>query len=393
MSSNLRVVIVNNFSGPSVGRYGMRALPLVKGLIASGAHVAVVAAAGSGFAHAAIEAGADVTAISMSRFRAPQIVQAIKDAAWRINANIISGTGYFTNLLVRQAAPATAKVVNNAARMPNVPIEFAGGSVEVSFRDLVDKVRRERSDAYVAVSHAVADALVERGVPKETVTVIPNGIDADAFAEAAVEFYGDGAGKMPTPDLKGRPLVFCAARNMDQTKGIDVLAEAATLLLKGWTDDLNIAAPNFCVAGSGPEKAILIDFIKGEGITDRFKIIGYAPLIAPWYKECDIAVMPSRAEASAVVALEAMSLGKPVVATRVGGIPEVVIDGETGLLVDPDEPHELANAIRRLLLDPALARRMGAAGALRVREHFTEKQMVDAYIDLFIKLTEGEEIA
>lgn len=260
----------------------------------------------------------------------------------------------------------------------------------MSFRDLVDMVRRERSDAYVAISQAVADALVERGVPEDIITVIPNGIDADAFAEAAVEFYGDGAAKMPTADLKERPLVFCAARNMDQSKGIDVFAEAASLMLKDWPAEANIPAPNFRVAGSGPEKMVLEDFAKGEGIDDPFKVIGYAPLIAPWYKACDISVMPSRAEAAAVVALEAMSLGKPVVATRVGGIPEVVIDGETGILVDPDDPHELATAIRSLLLDPALAKRMGAAGALRVRNHFTEDHMVKAYIELFVRLTEGE---
>ena len=392
MSSNLRVVIVNNFSGPSVGRYGLRALPLVEGLIASGAHVAVVAAAGSGFAHAAIEAGADVTAISMSRFRAPAIVQAIKDAAWRINANVISGTGYFTNLLVRQAAPANVKVVNTAARMPNLPLEYSGGSVEISFRDLIDTVKRERSDAYVAISQAVADALIERGVPREIVTVIPNGINADAFEEASRHLTGDKAGRIPVDTVrqKHRPLVFCAARNMDSTKGIDVLAEAAALLIHDWPQNAEVEAPHFFVAGSGPEKNILRDYAKGEGIEKDFRIVGYAPLIAPWYAASDIVVMPSRAEAAAVVALEAMSLSKPVVASRVGGIPEVVIDGETGVLVEPDNPYELAAAIRDLIVDPERAHKLGEAGGKRVREHFTEKQMVDAYLHLFEKLTEGQ---
>ena len=118
--------------------------------------------------------------------------------------------------------------------------------------------------------------------------------------------------------------------------------------------------------------------------------MGYAPLIAPWYAASDIVVMPSRAEAAAVVALEAMSLSKPVIASRVGGIPEVVIDGETGVLVEPDSPYELASAIRDLVIDPERARQLGEAGGKRVREHFTEKQMVDAYIDLFEKLTEGQ---
>lgn len=392
MPSNLRVVVVNNFSGPSVGRYGLRALPLIRGLIDRGARVAVVAAAGSGFAHAAIEAGAEVTAISMSRFRAPQIVQAIKDAAWRINANVISGTGYFTNLLVRQAAPATAKVVNTAARMPNIPLEYSGGSVEVSFRDLMDLVNRERSDAYVAISQAVADALIERGVPKNTVTVIPNGINADAFKEASIDLTGDGAGKIPrsTVQQKHRPLIFCAARNMDSSKGIDVLAEAAVTLLKNWPAEKNDVKPHFFIAGSGPEKNVLREFVVAEGIEKDFKIVGYAPLIAPWYAACDICVMPSRIEAAAVVALEAMSLYKPVVASNVGGIPEVVIDGETGILVEPENPVALADALKKLIDNPDLAHSMGQAGGARVREFFTEEDMVDAYIELFTRLTEGQ---
>lgn len=391
MPNTLRVVVVNNFSGPSVGRYGLRALPLIKGLIASGARVAVVAAAGSGFAHAAIEVGAEVTAISMSRFRAPQIIQAIKDAAWRINANIISGTGYFTNILVRQAAPANAKVVNTAARLPNLPLEYAGGTLEVSFRDIIDTVRRDRSDAHVAISQAVADALIESGVPADIVHVIPNGINADAFKEASVDITGDGAGMIPVDTVrqKQRPIIFCAARNMDTTKGIDVLAEAASIMLNSWPDGLGVEKPHFFVAGSGPEKSILEDYARSEGIERDFVIVGYAPLIAPWYAACDVTVMPSRAEAAAVVALEAMSHNKPVIASSVGGIPEVVIDGETGILVEPDDPHALAEAIKSLITNPELAKQYGEAGGRRVREHFTEEQMVRSYIDLFIRLTQG----
>lgn len=389
-ASNLRVVIVNNFSGPSVGRYGMRALPLLKGLIAAGAKVGVVAAAGSGFAHAAIEAGADVTAISMSRYRAPQIIQAIRDAAWRTNANVITGTGYFTNLLVRLAAPAHAAVVNTSARMPQMSADYWGGALESSIRELVDAVGRDRSDAYVAISGAVAEGLIEMGIPEKSVVVIPNGIDADAFEKASYDFAGDMAGKLPTLDLTDRPLVFCAARNMDTTKGIDTLAEAAAILIEEWPADAPVPAPNFRVAGSGPEKALIRQFIAGEPeLSERFQIVGYAPLIAPWYRACTVTVMPSRVEAAGVVALEAMSLSKPVVATRVGGIPEVVLDGETGILVDPDSPRALAEAIKTVLLDPELAQRLGEAGGRRVREHFTEKQMVDAYIELFTELTEG----
>jgi len=380
VSSDLRVVIVNNFSGPSVGRYGLRALPLVRGLLASGARVAVVAAAGSGFAHAAIEAGAEVTSISMSRLRAPQIIAAIRAAAEEIDANIISGTGYFTNRLVRQAAPDGAKVVNTAARIPDSVFES-------SVKGLLDIVARDTSDAYVAISQQVADALVGNGVDAEKITVIPNGIDADAFAAAAVEYYGDGAGKMPSRDLANRPMVFCAARNMDESKGVDVLVDAAVLILQRHPDTPTYRRPNFCIAGSGPEKPIIADFVHAEALTGRIRLIGYAPLIAPWYKACDVAVMPSRAEAAAVVALEAMALGKPVIASNLPSIAEVVVDGETGILIEPDNPELLAQTIMDLLADPDRMKHMGEAGAQRVREHFTEEEMIQSYISLFERLT------
>ena len=382
MSSDLRVVIVNNFSGPNIGRYGVRALPLVRGLLAAGAQVAVVAAAGSGFAHAAIEAGAEVTAISMSRFRAPQIVSAIRETADAIDANIISGTGYFTNLLVRQAAPDGARIINTVSRIPD-------SALETSMRGLVSMVIRDTSDAYVAISQQVADALVETGVEPQMITVIPNGIDADAFAAAAVEYYGDGAGKMPTRDLENRPMVFCAARNMDESKGIDVLVDAAVLILQRNPDTPTYRRPNFCIAGSGPEKTVIADFVHAEALTGRIRLIGYAPLIAPWYKACDIAVMPSRAEAAAVVALEAMALGKPVIASNLPSIAEVVIDGQTGVLIEPDNPEVLAQTIMDLLADPDRMKRMGDAGGQRVREHFTEEQMIQSYLALFRSLIDG----
>ncbi|MCL2818613.1 MAG: glycosyltransferase family 4 protein [Actinomycetia bacterium] len=377
--SNLRVVIVNNFSGPSIGRYGLRALPLVRGLLDAGARVAVVAAAGSGFAHAAIEAGAEVTAISMSRFRAPQIISAIREAAEEIDANIISGTGYFTNRLVRQAAPDGTKVVNTAARIPD-------SMIESSVKGLVDIVLRDTSDAYVAISQAVADELIEAGVDADKITVIPNGIDAEAFASAAVEYYGDGAGKMPSRDLKNRPMVFCAARNMDESKGIDVLVDAAVMILQRNPDSPTYTRPNFCIAGSGPEKSIISDFVHSQALSGRIRLIGYAPLIAPWYKACDITVMPSRAEAAAVVALEAMALGKPVIASNLPSIAEVVVDGVTGILIEPDDPELLARTISELLADPDRMKAMGEAGAERVREYFTEQQMIQSYLDLFEQL-------
>ncbi len=98
---------------------------------------------------------------------------------------------------------------------------------------------------------------------------------------------------------------------------------------------------------------------------------------------CDVFVLPSRREGLGVAALEAMARGRPVVASAVGGLAETVVTEQTGLLVAPGDAAALAAALERLLADPALARRLGAAGAARVEQHFLAEQMVSAYETLY----------
>jgi glycosyltransferase involved in cell wall biosynthesis len=98
---------------------------------------------------------------------------------------------------------------------------------------------------------------------------------------------------------------------------------------------------------------------------------------------CDVFALPSRLEGLGVAALEAMARGRPVVASAVGGLAETVVSEATGLLVPPEDPAALAAALARLIEDPTLARRLGAAGAKRVAEHFRAEQMVGAYEALY----------
>ena len=97
-------------------------------------------------------------------------------------------------------------------------------------------------------------------------------------------------------------------------------------------------------------------------------------------------VLPSRSEGLGLVAVEAMAAGRPVVASCTGGLPEVVVDGETGLLVEPEDPVALARAIRMLLADPDRAARMGAAGRQRVRERFSAERMARETAALYEEL-------
>ncbi|MBM3496086.1 MAG: glycosyltransferase family 4 protein, partial [Armatimonadetes bacterium] len=97
----------------------------------------------------------------------------------------------------------------------------------------------------------------------------------------------------------------------------------------------------------------------------------------------DVVVVPSRTEGQGLVALEAMALGVPVVASRVGGLPEVVEDQLTGLLVPPDDWEALADALLRLAMDPSLRARLGEAARLRVRERFSIETLLDRMAELY----------
>ncbi|MCL2324288.1 MAG: glycosyltransferase family 4 protein [Actinomycetia bacterium] len=384
-AQNLRIVIVNSFSGPNIGRYGTRAIPLIKGLIEAGAKVGVVAAAGSGVAHAALSAGAEVEAMAMDRFHINRLRRKIHTMAWRMNANLVVGTNFFSNILVRRAAPTNTRVVNIVSRLqPDLP-EIPGVKLPLSLKELVGRSKRKYSDVYIALSEAIAASLVDAGIARDDIVVIPNGIDADAFVDAAVNVTGSGAPRMPEddPKLAGHPLVFAVARNLVESKGVDLLAVASAKVLENWPEDTTIAEPNFRVAGTGADKEILIAGLHELGLTKNFDIMGFAPQISRWYRASDVVAMPSRSEAVAVVALEAMVHAKPVVAFSVGGIPEVVIDGETGILVAPGDTDAFAAALTELLLDPERAQKMGAAGAKRARERFSEQQMIAHYVELF----------
>jgi glycosyltransferase involved in cell wall biosynthesis len=152
-------------------------------------------------------------------------------------------------------------------------------------------------------------------------------------------------------------------------KGIDVLIDAL--------DGIGLKNVHVLVAGVGPEEPRLRRKAVRGPVPVHF--VGHRPDVARWLAVSDVVVMPSRWESFGRVTIEAMAVGRPLVASRVGGLTEAVIDGETGLLVEPDDPAALATAIRSLLADPALARRMGIAARRRYEAHFTIDHMATSW--------------
>jgi glycosyltransferase involved in cell wall biosynthesis len=163
-----------------------------------------------------------------------------------------------------------------------------------------------------------------------------------------------------------RPTVVCVAR-LHPDKGVDVLVEASARLRARGVDH-QVVVVGAAQPGNDTYRRELDQRLASVG--SHVQLRGDVPAVAPLLLSADVYVQPSRSEAFGLAILEAMSLGLPVVATRVGGVPELVVDDVTGLLVAPDDPVALADAIGVLLADPQRRAAMGSAGRDRARGEF-----------------------
>lgn len=215
-----------------------------------------------------------------------------------------------------------------------------------------------RAAASIAVSGAVRDSLARHGVRVAHPEVIRNGVDPAAF-----------------PDVKtGRPphpFTALFMGRLTEEKGIPVLLEAVEAAGEG-------PAISLVIAGDGPLRSRVEQAAARNA--GRVRYVGHVSEVLTAYRQADVVVMPSLSEGLPMTALEAMACGLPLVASRVGGLPEVVADGETGLLVPPGDPSALAAALRVLAADPVRAAAMGDVGRARVADRFTEERMLEQLI-------------
>ena len=172
-----------------------------------------------------------------------------------------------------------------------------------------------------------------------------------------------------------RPVVLTCAR-LHSEKGHIYLMQAAKLVPEAL----------FIFAGDGPERGRLEEFARETGVDGQVQFLGHREDIPELLAACDVFVLPSLHEALGLSILEAMAATKPIVATVVGGIPETVIDGVTGLLVAPRDPKGLADAIHKLLSDGALAARIAEAGRRRAAECFSSEAMVRGVTRIYDEL-------
>lgn len=238
----------------------------------------------------------------------------------------------------------------------------------------LDQLCTRLSHGVIAVSRHTAEHLLQReGAPAAKVHVVLNGIDFERVRPTP------GAAERLRRELAGdgRHLLLIAAR-LHPEKGYEHLFEALRLLRRRLDRGCTLL-----IAGAGPFEPAYRERVRALGIADSTAFLGFRKDLADLMLAADLFVLPSVAEAFGLVLAEALYLGAPVVATRVGGIPEIVDDGIDGVLVPPADPAALAEALAALLADPERRRRLAGAGRDRVARIFRFEDMVRAYEALY----------
>jgi glycogen synthase len=272
--------------------------------------------------------------------------------------------------------------------------EQLGGGYDISA--WVERTALEMADAVVAVSEGTKqDILAHFAVDPARIRVIHNGIDPDEFTPDAGADLLPGLGLDP-----GRPYVLFVGR-ITRQKGIIHLVRAIRHLDPGFEIVLAAGAPDTAEIGEEMVTAVREAQALRTGIHWIAEMLD-RPRVRQLYANAALFVCPSVYEPFGIINLEAMASGTAVVASAVGGIPEVVVEGETGLLVpfeaaggtafeplDPDRfERDLAAAINRLMGDPATRASMGAAGRLRAVERFSWSAIADRTLELYRELAE-----
>jgi glycosyltransferase involved in cell wall biosynthesis len=291
----------------------------------------------------------------------------------RSRSDILFCHGYKAGLIGRLAA--------RRAKIPVVAVSrgWTYESAKVRMYELLDRINLRWMDRVVCVSHGQAAKVRKAGVPARKLVVIPNAIDCERFVSLD-----------PTPRLELESLfpvnirqIVGAAGRLSPEKGFDLLVQTAAIVLRQRSD------VGFALFGEGPLREKLAGRIDGLGLNGRFLLAGFRDDFDRLLPHFDLLVQSSVTEGMPNVVLEASAAGVPIVATAVGGTPEIIVDGCNGYLVPSGDCFALAQRIDETLRDAELRHRMGSSGRDRMRRGFTFRNQGEKYLELFRELKNG----
>jgi glycosyltransferase involved in cell wall biosynthesis len=247
-----------------------------------------------------------------------------------------------------------------------------------SFLRLSDIKYRRFADYYIAISHKIKQVMVADGIAADHIFVVHSGVDPHRFDRVSGDHLIAEFNLTP-----GEKVVINVA-HLAGVKGQQFLVRAIPRVVA------EIPGVRFFMVGKGELMAKLKALATSLGITRELVFTGFRRDVGAFYKIADLFVMSSVNEGLGTAVLDALAAGKPVVATRAGGLPEIIEDGKTGRLVAPADPRALAEGIIELLTDSDLAKAMASAGPARVQQFFSIDAMVDKNIEVYKKILATE---
>ncbi len=278
-------------------------------------------------------------------------------------------------ILITQRADyaALAFWANLVLRVPYF-IVVHGGEILLAGRRKSIRKHFRRAEKIIAVSNFTAQEIVKIGIPKEKVTVIPDGVDPEKFKPGL-----NSATVETRHNLSDKKVILTVSHLVKRKGHANVIRALPSVLEK-------VPQAIYLIVGRGAEEDNLRKLAQASGILDSVVFAGYVPdeELPLYYNACHVFIMPSYeikeegdVEGFGIVFLEANACGKPVIGGRSGGVVDAVIDGETGLLVDPLNTEEISTALVRLLTDESLAKRLGQRGRKRVENELNWQKVAE----------------
>jgi glycosyltransferase involved in cell wall biosynthesis len=303
----------------------------------------------------------------------------------RLETDLLGGFSSVRSALAAEAASHPIDVIHvhvEAALLwfarkvlPDVPRVYTNhgivGGAALKFRMTAFAMNRW-SDLSCAVSQHDLDRFVQAGAKPGKLRLVQNGVPVPAHSEAGTRQMAQRFGL----DRQRHIAIGILAR-LEPEKGLDLLIRAVANVRKTQPQ------VRLVIAGSGSQEKRLRALAAELGCADAVVFAGFVREVGDFLACLDIYAQPSRAEAFGLGVTEAMAMGLPVVATRVGGLPEQVVSGKTGLLVPGDDAEALGEALYRLAADADERKRMGTAARIRHTEHFSEGQLVRHTEDVY----------
>jgi glycosyltransferase involved in cell wall biosynthesis len=248
-------------------------------------------------------------------------------------------------------------------------------SLLVSLYGAADRFALRKYARVVAVSNEVKERLLKAGVRGEHIRLVRNGIELGPFDDAVPSLREN----LP-PDCT---LIVGLVGRLSWEKGIDIFLRAAARVLGEFPN------ARFVVVGEGPDKDKLEQLVDELNMQGNVSMLGRRNDMPSVYASLDVMVSSSRQEGLPMAILEGMASSLPLVATAVGEVPTVVLDGCTGVLVPAEDPDLLATGITNLLRDPALRTHLGAAARQRVKEEYSAARMTTDYLQVYAEAIEA----